>query len=85
VRKDPLEGMWGNGSDFDNIILEGAYLRANKLPPWSYRQNRCYRTISALHPEMPRDSFKESDSIAHHALHDAKTQVKHAMSILKLT
>lgn len=43
-----IEGMWGNGSDFDNVILGGLYDLYGMKKPWSYARNRCYRTLRNL-------------------------------------
>lgn len=75
VRKKSIEGVWGNGSDFDNLILQNAYKRLNGEAPWSYKVNRCYRTIAALFPEMRR---KQN---THHALEDARNQAHHLCEI----
>lgn len=37
--------IWGNGVDFDNLILSNAYKRLNMKLPWDYKLNRCYKTI----------------------------------------
>jgi exodeoxyribonuclease VIII len=37
---DPI--VWGNGSDFDNVILSSAYRRAGMPVPWRYSSSRCY-------------------------------------------
>lgn len=80
IREDSLEGMWGNGSDFDNVVLENAYLRLGWTPPWTYRQNRCYRTIRALFPEI---RIQKGEETPHHALDDAIVQARHLGEILK--
>lgn len=74
VRITPLHGIWGNGSDFDNVILENAYNRLGWTPSWSYRQNRCYRTMAARNPALDMQ-------VAHHALRDAIKQAKHLCEI----
>jgi hypothetical protein len=49
--------VWGNGADFDNVILRSAYLAFEKDAPWSYTASRCYRTLRNLYnpasPEAP--------------------------------
>lgn len=80
LREKPLEGLWGNGSDFDNVILEGAYLRLAKTPPWSYKVNRCYRTMTNMYPFTQHDPFK---GIKHNALDDAVHQAKQLCRIWK--
>lgn len=83
VREIPLSGMWGNGSDFDNVILENTYLRLGWTPPWSHKINRCYRTLRALKPEVKRESMEGAGLVAHNALDDAIAQAKHACEIWK--
>lgn len=77
LREAPMEGIWGNGASFDNVALEGAYIRSGKTPPWSYKANRCYRTISALRPDIKREQL----GTFHNALDDAKSQVQHLWQI----
>lgn len=72
-----VEYVWGNGVDFDNVILASAYRRA-KLPcPWSGKNNRCYKTVIKMFPDVPR----VEPVLKHHALHDAKAQAQHLVNI----
>ena len=70
--------LWGNGSDFDNVILRRSYERCGITAPWKFWRNRCYRTIKSLHPsiEMQRRGTH------HNALHDAIDQANHLIDIL---
>lgn len=68
--------VWGNGSDFDNVILASCYRRLS-IPGWSHRQNRCYRTVRSL-----LDVPGSPPTIKHHALEDARAQAVHLMAIL---
>lgn len=70
--------LWGNGSDFDNVILRGAYERLGRKAPWSHRQNRCYRTLKNLRPEIGI----EPHGVHHNALDDALAQARHAEALL---
>ena len=70
--------MWGNGSDFDNVILSNAYGRCGIKPPWKFRNNRCYRTVKNLFPDIP---FVPGGT-AHNALDDARNQAKHLITII---
>lgn len=70
--------VWGNGSDFDNVILTSAY-RATEIPlPWNFWNNRCYRSIKSLHPEIQMSR----QGTHHNALYDAESQARHLMAIL---
>lgn len=74
--------MWGNGAAFDNVILRGAYERLGLEPPWQFRGDRCYRTLKALHPEVP---LPPSEGTHHNALDDAVFQARHLLEILKVS
>ena len=74
--EDPI--VWGNGADFDNTILANAY-RTLAIPvPWEFWNNRCYRTVQALHPDIKM----ERNGTYHNALDDAESQARHLMRIL---
>jgi exodeoxyribonuclease VIII len=71
--------VWGNGADFDNVILKSAY-DAVELPlPWQYWNNRCYRTMKGLYKQVKLDRT----GTHHNALDDAKTQAEHLIRIFK--
>ena len=76
---EPCDALWGNGSDFDNVILANAYKACGFEQPWSHRANRCYRTMKAMFPQVKT----ERTEIAHHALEDAKYQTRHLLNIFK--
>jgi exodeoxyribonuclease VIII len=70
--------MWGNGSDFDNPILQAVYEAASRKQPWGTYRNRCYRTLKGLAPSVGL----VRGGTHHNALDDAKTQAAHAVRIL---
>jgi 3' exoribonuclease, RNase T-like len=71
------QGLWGNGADFDNVLLAAAY-DACRLPvPWKYHMNRCYRTLKNLRPDVKLTR----SGVAHHALADARAQADHLMQL----
>ena len=76
--------VWGNGVAFDNVILRNAYVKLGLQCPWGFWDDRCYRTIKNLAPELKAERIG-----AHHsALDDALTQVSHLqklVSYLRLT
>ena len=71
--------IWGNGSDFDNTILLAAYDATFIEAPWKFWNNRCYRTLKGLAPEVKLTRI----GIYHNALDDAKTQALHAIEMVK--
>lgn len=77
-----LEGVWGNGSDFDNAILGSLFQDAGDRQPWSYGRNRCLRTLKNL--SLPKTFIKpERVGTHHHALDDAEYQANYVMAIAK--
>jgi exodeoxyribonuclease VIII len=69
--------VWGNGSDFDNVILENAFDRIGVEAPWKFYNNRCFRTMKNQFPVEP--PAREGD--LHNALDDAIHQAKHLIEI----
>lgn len=74
---DDVIRIWGNGSDFDNVLLEEAYRAAGLGVPWKFTGNRCYRTIKNLFPKVQVPSV----GTAHNALDDAIFQANHLIAI----
>lgn len=69
--------VWGNGSDFDNALLAAAY-HACLIPlPWKFSNNRCYRTLKSLWPQV----VMERTGTYHNALDDARSQARHALQL----
>lgn len=75
---DPDAEVWGNGAAFDNVLLGDAYDRALLDRPWKFWNDRCYRTVRGLRPDIPA----ARRGVHHNALDDAKTQALHLMQIL---
>jgi hypothetical protein len=71
--------VWGNGAAFDNAILENAYAKCNMELPWKFYNDRCYRTVKNLYPNVPLARI----GTHHNALDDAITQAKHLIEIYK--
>ncbi|RMG25955.1 MAG: 3'-5' exoribonuclease [Methanobacteriota archaeon] len=77
-REHGFVALWGQGSDFDNVILRSAYDALGLSAPWKYTENRCYRTIRSLAPDVAI----EREGIYHNALDDAIYQAKCLQMIL---
>lgn len=70
--------VWGNGSDFDNAILQVAYAQCNMEAGWKFWNNRCFRTIK----DLSNFSAGKRVGVHHNALDDAKTQALQAITML---
>ncbi len=71
--------LWGNGSDFDNVLLTAAYRVLGRTPPWTPWNGRCFRTLKNLFPGHE----PERQGIHHNALADARHQARWALAIAK--
>lgn len=69
--------MWGNGSDFDNAILQNAYGKLGEKAPWDFWNNRCYRTMTSV--TKLRANVKGTK---HNALDDAMAQAEVMVKIM---
>ncbi|OAT46972.1 3'-5' exonuclease [Providencia heimbachae] len=75
--------VWGNGVDFDNVILRNAY-NATKLEPfWEHWNNRCVRTIVELGRNTGIDPKTTLPfvGVLHNSLDDAIHQAKYVSII----
>jgi len=71
--------IWGNGASFDPVLLGAAFDAVGIERPWSFKNERCYRTVAALFPEVPR----RTGGTRHNALDDAVGQGRHLIEILR--
>ena len=73
--------VWGCGSDFDNVLIENAHKKIGQEVAWKFRNNRCYRTIKSLWPNV---EIKRKGA-HHNSLDDAESQALHLIEILNST
>lgn len=71
--------LWGNGAGFDNVVLEAAYRRSALNCPWHFWNNRCYRTMKGLRPDVQAVRA----GTHHNALDDAMTQARHLIALMQ--
>jgi hypothetical protein len=71
--------VWGNGASFDNVVLGSAYRNAGWPQPWKFWNDRCYRTVKAMYPNI----LMERSGTHHNALDDAVSQAKHLLAMLR--
>jgi hypothetical protein len=72
--------MWGNGTMFDNVILNSAYAAVGMLPPWTRKGDYCYRTIKNKFPDYPIEQL----GTLHNAKDDAVSQAEHLIQLHNL-
>ncbi|MFA6690120.1 MAG: 3'-5' exonuclease, partial [Sphaerochaetaceae bacterium] len=77
---EAVDEVWGCGATADNVWLANAYRRLNMGVPWTFRADRCYRTMRAMYPRIPKPAFEGTE---HDALDDAKNQAVRLIEILK--
>ncbi|EFP0781739.1 exonuclease [Escherichia coli] len=75
--------VWGNGANFDNVILRRSYERQGIPCPWRYTNDRDVRTMVALGLVMDFDARNviTFEGERHNALHDARYQAKYVSAI----
>lgn len=71
--------IWGNGSDFDNVLIAAACRQAGQSLPWNTFNNRCFRTLKDDH----RDLEPVREGTHHDALDDAIHQARWACAIFQ--
>lgn len=71
---------WGNGADFDLVLMNHAFNLMGVDAPWKYYNHHCFRTMKNMFDvgQMPRSGTH------HHALDDAVSQVRHLHRILQV-
>ncbi|EJN3623120.1 3'-5' exoribonuclease [Escherichia coli] len=75
--------VWGNGANFDNVILRRSYERQEIPCPWRYTNDRDVRTMVALGLVMDFDARTTIpfEGERHNALNDARYQAKYVSAI----
>ena len=69
--------LWGNGANFDNVILRNLYSAFGMVAPWKFYNDRCHRTVKNLAITLHNPEFQERIGTHHNALDDAITQAVH--------
>ncbi len=75
--------VWGNGANFDNVILRRSYERQGIPCPWRYCNDRDVRTIVELGKAIDFDTRTAIpfEGERHNALDDARYQAKYVSAI----
>lgn len=69
IKSFEIEGVWGNGANFDITIMEDLFFNFGIKTPWKYNAPRDCRTLAMLVGD--KDKVKQSNPIKHSAKHDA--------------
>jgi len=69
--------VWGDGASFDNVILSSTFQRLRLPVPWKYWNDRCYRTVKNMYPDIK----SHNSGTEHNALDDAKAQANKLLGI----
>jgi exodeoxyribonuclease VIII len=70
--------VWGNGAAFDNVLLANAYVKCGLDQPWKHWDDRCYRTVKGLYPNIKM----QRSGTHHNAVDDARSQAEHLITML---
>lgn len=62
--------IWANGTVFDIVILENAFVECGIAIPWKFWTIRDTRTVYGLYPDLPKPKTE------HHALLDCHRQIE---------
>ncbi|EFI6094559.1 exonuclease [Escherichia coli] len=75
--------IWGNGANFDNVILRRSYERQGIPCPWRWSNDRDVRTIVELGKAIDFDARTAIpfEGVRHNALDDARYQAKYVSAI----
>jgi catechol-2,3-dioxygenase len=77
------DGVWGNGATFGNVAIRNALKAVGLMPSWSFRKDKCYRTVVGLLPKSKLPEFVRHGTY-HNALDDAISQAVHLQKIYKV-
>ncbi len=77
LRFKPFNCIWANAPTFDLVILRSLYKNLGVKVPWSYKQERCYRTVRNIFPKIET----ERTGVAHNALADAQSQAQYLIDL----
>lgn len=73
--------VWGNGSDFDNVVMKNAYDMVCMEAPWMFWNNRCFRTLKNMMKEYVEEPVFDGEK--HQALYDAIHEAKWLAAITR--
>jgi len=79
LEDSPDVKVWGNGANFDNVLVAAYYEKLDRKLPWKYSNDRCYRTLKNI---TPLRFLTNKPTVAHNAFYDAEAQAKNCVAAL---
>jgi len=78
--------IWANSPAFDIVLLEEAYDRIDRNPPWAFWNTRDMRTVRDIldWTDLELGVPPDAPEVEHHALHDAIAQAAKTQQALKI-
>jgi hypothetical protein len=61
IRASHVDAIWANGANADFGWLRA--LPEGRMVPWTFRQERCFRTVAALYPHVPRPPAQHEHAV----------------------
>jgi hypothetical protein len=71
--------VWGNGPEFDLVLLKNLFKKAGWTYPFHFRNHRCFRTIKETHKDIL--PYTPDESTSHTGAGDAINQAKHLIDL----
>lgn len=75
--------VWGNGPEFDVVILKHLFQRNHTDWPFIYNRVQSIRTIRLLDDVLGLDAIWEKARVEHHALYDAEAEALFLQDVMK--
>src|SRR5262249_10164630 len=72
--------IWSHGVTFDVVVLDTAYRKIGRPPPYEFRNARDTRTLF----DLAGVEYSKSEESAHQALNDAERQVEFVQNAYRL-
>lgn len=73
LKSRTVDGMWGNGATFDNMLMRDAFQQLGYEVPWPFFRDYCFRTMKNVHKDVAPPL---RGGTHHNALDDAVYQVQ---------
>lgn len=83
LTRNKVGRVWSLGGDFDIPMVRHAFDTLKIKQAWNFWDSRCFRTFCEDMGARYKSSRTDGDSIAHHALDDARSQTEHLIATRK--